>query len=143
MFYGCWNHAVTLIRILFVVTSRICLWWLVLKPFNDVYYPFQTIILNNMWIFNNLQCWNHFCVIRYNYLNDLPSLDPELYRQLLFLKVKLSRNFVFYVAGLMSHRTFFTYVTCLIQTFNMVLISEYEWIMCVSNSWELRRVKAP
>ena len=25
--------------------------------------------------------------IRYNYLNDLPSLDPELYRHLIFLKV--------------------------------------------------------
>lgn len=24
---------------------------------------------------------------RYNYLNDLPSLDPELYRHLIFLKV--------------------------------------------------------
>jgi len=25
--------------------------------------------------------------IRHNYLNDLPSLDPELYRHLIFLKV--------------------------------------------------------
>lgn len=26
-------------------------------------------------------------LIRHNYLNDLPSLDPELYRHLIFLKV--------------------------------------------------------
>jgi hypothetical protein len=26
-------------------------------------------------------------IIRYNFLNDLPSLDPELYRHLRFLKV--------------------------------------------------------
>lgn len=26
-------------------------------------------------------------LLRYNYLNDLPSLDPELYRHLIFLKV--------------------------------------------------------
>ena len=28
-------------------------------------------------------------LLRYNYLNDLPSLDPELYRHLIFLKVML------------------------------------------------------
>jgi hypothetical protein len=27
-------------------------------------------------------------LIRYNFLNDLPSLDPELYRHLLSLKVR-------------------------------------------------------
>ena len=30
----------------------------------------------------------HLVFIRRNYLHDLPSLDPELYRHLLFLKVK-------------------------------------------------------
>jgi hypothetical protein len=29
-----------------------------------------------------------YSFIRYNFLNDLPSLDPELYRHLLFLKVR-------------------------------------------------------
>ncbi|RVW71611.1 E3 ubiquitin-protein ligase UPL6 [Vitis vinifera] len=29
----------------------------------------------------------HYFVVRHNYLNDLPSLDPELYRHLIFLKV--------------------------------------------------------
>lgn len=35
-------------------------------------------------------------LIRYNYLNDLPSLDPELYRHLIFLKVILSSPFPFF-----------------------------------------------
>ncbi|KAF6175465.1 hypothetical protein GIB67_021955 [Kingdonia uniflora] len=34
---------------------------------------------------------------KYNYLNDLPSLDPELYRHLIFLKVNVSYFLVFYV----------------------------------------------
>jgi hypothetical protein len=32
-------------------------------------------------------------VFRHNYLHDLPSLDPELYQNLLFLKVRSAAYF--------------------------------------------------
>lgn len=37
-------------------------------------------------MFNRVSCFI-FKLLRYNYFNDLPSLDPELYRHLIFLKV--------------------------------------------------------
>lgn len=38
--------------------------------------------------------------LRHNYLNDLPSLDPELYRHLIFLKVIfLHLSLIFYVVA--------------------------------------------
>lgn len=44
---------------------------------------------NSLWCFMksfNSELPSHF-LSRHNYLNDLPSLDPELYRHLIFLKV--------------------------------------------------------
>ncbi|CAL5443392.1 unnamed protein product [Camellia sinensis] len=50
---------------------------------------FFTHIPDNLDVANSLKrlaSWSSWTIIRYNYLNDLPSLDPELYRHLIFLK---------------------------------------------------------
>ncbi|XP_057471307.1 E3 ubiquitin-protein ligase UPL6-like [Actinidia eriantha] len=46
-------------------------------------------ILDQEWYMNNISCIlisSELFLLRYNYLNDLPSLDPELYHHLIFLK---------------------------------------------------------